>query len=68
MQPGSRDPELFGGSRSLLKKLQGAQADKNFSHKLLKRLPRAGLFYRDLEPEPVKEIYKNGSQEPGAES
>ena len=39
--------------------LVGAEAINN----PLKTAPRSRVF---LEPEPVKEIYKNGSKEPGA--
>ena len=43
--------------------LVGAGAGAEAINNPLKTAPRSRVF---LEPEPVKEIYKNGSKEPGA--
>ena len=66
-----REAETFYREPESVKKLQEAGAIKPYSvgagagagKNALKSTPRNRAF---LEPEPVKEIYKNGSKEPGA--
>ena len=56
----SRDLGLIRGSRTRSRKPELLNTSKNGS-----REPGARSFYRGPEPEPVKEIKKNGFQEPG---